>query len=78
MCVQSKVDGKTATASASAGSTGSSGDKATTPADKKEKPRSERKRVRLITCMLVVSQLSTLPYKPSCKFLLIQGFISGS
>ena len=81
--MQSKVDGKTATASASAGSTasaaaaGSSGDKATTPADKKEKPRSERKRVRPITSMLVVSQLSTLLYKPSCKILIIEGLVSG-
>lgn len=51
------MDGKagaTASANTAAGSTassaaatGSSGDKATTPADKKEKPRSERKRVRI-------------------------------
>ena len=69
--VQSKVDGKTATASSSASAsaagsaasaaaaTGSSGDKVTTPADKKEKPRSERKRVRLllavVSSMLVVA-----------------------
>ena len=57
MCVQSsKVDGKagaTASANAAAGSTASSvaatGDKVNTPADKKEKPRSERKRVRIFS-----------------------------
>lgn len=40
VCLQSKADGKTTSAAAGGG------ERAATPSDKKDKPRSERKRVR--------------------------------
>lgn len=48
VCLQSKVEGKTAAAAASTTTiaTATSGERAATPTDKKDKPRSERKRVR--------------------------------
>ena len=47
MCLQSKVEGKAAaTAAAISTTTAASGERAGTPTDKKDKPRSERKRVR--------------------------------